>query len=246
MEKNPRSKYSYFGLVIEPEKESTNPDQELAHFQDLLLLVKSRLVATIIHDKDTENNEPKRIHLHAYISYAEKHTEKQVLSDISSLLDINPIRVSVRGSNNEFLLAQYLIHKNDKEKYQYSIEEIKSNNKEFILGLVSESAPTKPKNEDEDLQLSLKQCKSILELMDTIGLQQANRYRPIFNQIKQEQGTDIKSLYEQLNKYATFTKQIERLLTYEVFTDDIDRKSQLYKALYQLFKYTFGEPNYDE
>ena len=95
---DPKQKYNIFTCVINADKKSTNPAEELELLQNTLTEIQS-FVATIIHDKDlTDNGEPKTIHAHAYIETNEKHTKKQFLDMLTDLLKIDRQRISVDGT----------------------------------------------------------------------------------------------------------------------------------------------------
>lgn len=204
MEEKNNTKYSSFGVVINPKKESTDPRKELVLIQNKLM-EQSFFVATIIHDKDTnEQGELKTIHLHAYIETPQKRTKKQLLCTFVDLLSINENQVSVSGDNNGYLLCQYLTHKNDSNKTRYQYQEVRTNNNE-LLKIKYNQKYIDPATQKLYLLADIKACRTIGELAERQGLETANKYRGLFNQIKQEQGQDI-------GKLITQGRQLQKLL----------------------------------
>lgn len=206
-------KYLSFGVVINAQKESANPFQELAQLQATLLKHKEFFVATIIHDKDKdENNYPKITHLHAYIEFPNtKHTKKQLIDLLSGLLNIDQVRLSIAPTNNGFLLVQYLTHKNDQEKHQYSFTEILTNN-DNLLSIRYNQIYISKEQRDANLEYDLKTSKTMLEFLERQGVQNAKNFRAVFNDIKREQHLDLDRMLNLDTKLDNF---IEWLLQHK-------------------------------
>lgn len=204
---NPKNneKYLSFGIVINAQKESANPYQELAQLQATLLKHKEFFVATIIHDKDKdENNYNKITHLHAYIEFPNtKHTKKQLLELLSGCLNIEQIRLSIEPTNNGFLLVQYLTHKNDQNKHQYNYEDILTNNEDLLSIRYNQIYLTKEQR-DANLEYDIKTSKTMLEFLERQGIQNAKNYRNVFNDIKREQRLDLDRMLNLDNKLDLF------------------------------------------
>lgn len=234
MDNKPQSKYNFFGLVIDANK-NAEPLPQLDAFKGLLLEAYT-FTALIIHDQDHhDNGEPKRPHLHAYIKSDTKMTKKQMLNSVTDLLQIEPALISVECSNNEFLLCQYLTHQNHQEKHQYSRELIDTKNRAELDRLLDETRPTKQQQIDYDLQV-LEDSKTILEVCKKIGLEKANRYRNIYNQITQEKKQDIDGLYHELNSHRDFITKLGEYIEDVYFDNSNDCLFyRMVKALY--FKY---------
>ena len=216
---DPKQKYNIFTCVLNADKKSTNPAEELALLQNTLLTDMFSFVATIIHDKDlTDNGEPKTIHAHAYIETNEKHTKKQFLDMLTDLLKIDRQRISVDGTKSNVLMLQYLIHKNQPDKAQYEVDRIITNNKELLAERMNTKYKTKEQKQN-DLLNDIKNCKSIIELADKQGIETANKFRNIFNQIKQEQKQDYQSLIKDINLYKIILEKIYKLLNEPYITN---------------------------
>ena len=215
---DPKQKYNIFACVFNADKKSTNPAEELELLQNTLTEIQS-FVATIIHDKDlTDNGEPKTIHMHAYIETNEKHTKKQFLDMLTELLKIDRERISIDGTKSNVLMLQYLTHKNQPSKAQYEVDRIITNNKEILAERMNSKYKTKEEKENE-LKNDIKNCTTILDLMDKYGVDTANKVKGLFNQIKQEQKQDYQSLVKEIELYRIILRKIYKLLNEPYITN---------------------------
>ena len=216
---DPKQKYNIFTCVINADKKSTNPAEELALLQNTLLTDIFSFVATIIHDKDlTDNGEPKTIHTHAYIETNEKHTKKQFLDMLTELLKIDRERISIEGTKSNVLMLQYLTHKNQPSKAQYEVDRIITNNKELLIERMNTQYKTKEEKENE-LKTDIKNYKTLLELMEKYGVDTANKVKGLFNQIKEEQKQDYQSLVKEIELYKIILRKIYKLLNEPYITN---------------------------
>lgn len=88
---------------------------------DIILHEVFRSLAYIMHDKDTkEDGTPKEVHWHVLGVTPEKHTAHS----ISYALAHFPSNVLVEACMNRARAWDYLIHKNDADKHQYSKQDI--------------------------------------------------------------------------------------------------------------------------
>ena len=198
MEKNKRNKFLFFGVSIEAQsKENSQRLEQLEVFLKVLLNCSTfKFIASIIHDKDLrEDNTPRLAHLHAFIEFAEKKTVLQVLGFLSELLSVDKLLISVEGSNNEFLLVQYLTHKNQPNKHQYSLEAVFSNNRELLEKRYNNVYED---NKAKELE-AIKRAPTLWSLASEMGLDFAKRYQGIFNQFKREEKQDFEGLLSQHN-----------------------------------------------
>lgn len=229
---DPKQKYNIFTCVFNADKKSTNPAKELALLQNTLLTDIFSFVATIIHDKDiTDNGEPKTIHMHAYIETNEKHTKKQFIDILSELLQIDKQKISVDGTKSNVLMLQYLTHKNQPNKAQYEIDRIITSNKELLAERMNTKYKTK-EQKNNDLLVDMKNSKTILELAEKQGIETANKYRNTFNQIKEEEKQDYKSLLKQLELYKIILGKIYKLLNEPYITN---QENELRDSILKIF-----------
>lgn len=227
-------KYTYFAITINAQKESPNPRKELEHIQDLISDNTKSFFATIIHDKDIlENGEPKRIHAHVFIELPIKETCKQVLKTVNDYLKINEEQIQIEGSYNPFLMVQYLIHKNNKEKFQYNDFEIITNDQKSLEERLNKIYQT-PEQLKAMLLSDLKSCKTLMEFADKHGLEDTNKYRNLFKDIKQEQHLDIKSLNDMLIFYEKLFDQLHQLIIEHKTKDNFIDVKLIENLLYSL------------
>lgn len=230
------TKSNAFGVIIDPEKKSTNPYYELAQLQTTLLGRREFFVATIIHDKDKDSdNLPKTTHLHAYLESSVKYTKKQFLELISGFLSIDPIRVSVKTDNNGFLLVQYLTHKNDPNKHQYSVDQVATNNADLFQVKYSQTY-INPAERAERLQYDIENAKTLLAFISVQGLDNAKKYQQVFNQVKKEQHLDLDRFANTIDKLDLFIDWLEERK--RILTENTDQQAQ---ARLDEFMLVYGE-----
>ena len=143
-------------------------------------------------------------------------TKKQCLETFSALLSIDPLRISVDPTNNGYLLVQYLTHKNDQDKTQYSLDLVKTNNTD-LLTLKYNEIYVSPTEKQEQLKRDIFECKTLSQLVNKQGLENTKKFQTIFNQIKREQGLD-------LDRFANI---IDRL---EIFIDWLEEHKRVIKS----------------
>jgi hypothetical protein len=181
-----------WAVVIDPPKKNAKNGtieelcEILGEYQNTLINYNDfSFIATIIHDKDIEEDgKPKLIHLHAFIE-TDKRTKSQMLDVLTELLNIDRNAISCDPTNSDILYPQYLIHKNDPNKFQYSSDLVKSNNLTKYMKLISR-VYKRPLTEEE-LQEIIESAKTLKEVGHKIGIKLANQYRTYFNQIREEE-----------------------------------------------------------
>ena len=213
------SKSLNFGLVLNFEKGAPR-DSILScydNYINLLLKMPYFVCISPLHDKDvnTEDHEAKTIHMHIFITLEEKATLGHVLNEVSSLLHVDKKQISIEGSNNDFLLVQYLTHKNDKgAKYRYDPDLVKSNDIERFKELYSKEY-VKPLTEKERLDMAFEKATSITEFISILGdYSLANKMRPLFKDYMAEkrQFNDYESQLIAMSKRAEELEQYTKAL----------------------------------
>lgn len=206
-------KFNIFGVVIDPPKNDPTKSRLSEYERIVYSDPEFSFLASIIHDKDyNENGELKTIHLHFYIQTEVNLTCNQLLDTLEDLLSISREQISVKGSKNELLLLQYLGHKNNPEKHQYPIEFINSTSNEKLKVLFN-AKYTKP--DKYSIQTAVLNSDNFIELINKIGIENANKYRASFNEVKKDKhiidkDIAIRALNEQL---ASIIHTIDHALT---------------------------------
>ena len=174
------SKSSYFHLVIEKYDTLNNKvitEQELNNY------LKNNEVITfyafILHDKDiNECGELVREHYHLIVCLKNPYSKTTLINDISSKLLINKVIVQSRLIKDFVKSVQYLLHKNDKEKYQYDLLDIWTNDTNEVIGIINEGISQY--DLDIDYLIELVNCSScITSVYKELGLKKTRTYRSI-------------------------------------------------------------------
>ena len=210
-------KFTHWGIVLNAPKEKATTDQVNDFFNTALTAIqnynKIKFFASIIHDKDKlDNGEPKTTHCHIVIETYEKLTQLGALKEFSNALGISKDLISVDGSNNEFLLIQYLTHKNQPTKTQYDYDQIITSNKEELeLRYLNEY-----QDPEQKLLETLESCETITELAKALGPTKANSLMRLFNAMKLERDNNIqielKAYRHIAEKYTELYNYTENLL----------------------------------
>ena len=86
----------------------------------------------IYHDKDVkEDGSLKTPHFHCVLLLENRRSKENIINDISTRLKIPSNCVSVDDCKSIQGAIRYLTHYDDTDKYQYSFEDIKSNDKKY-------------------------------------------------------------------------------------------------------------------
>lgn len=97
---------------------------------EILLKAKNLDYAVILHDKDIdEQGKAKKPHYHIILDYTNPHYFSSLSSEFEGA-HIEPVSKFEQA-------VQYLIHKNSPDKYQYKVEEVKTNNEEWLNGAIN-------------------------------------------------------------------------------------------------------------
>lgn len=204
-----KAKNNIFGVSIEAPKESPSVIETLRGYEAIILQEYGGFVATIIHDKDhNENGEPRRPHLHAFFELDQDKTFKQMLKCLKTALKCEEEAISLETSSNDFLLCQYLIHKGKPQKYQYSLEEVSTNDPSILAEKMAKEYKKPISMEDKIIT-----TQTFTDFMLLVGAQEANKYRGTWNQVKTEQKADIDSLLHRLNEKDVIISSLKGQLT---------------------------------
>ena len=168
-------------------------------------ILKSRKIKgyAILHDKDVqEDGTPKKPHYHILIRYDNPTAESTVQKLAKEIGTANGKVISVADYKG---YAEYLIHKNNPEKTQYTIEEVESYGGLNYKTLIKDDGDSKRRAE-ETLKEILRYCRqngiySYSELVD-LALEESNEWfrlisgrymRCVINYLKSMYWTDSES-----------------------------------------------------
>ncbi len=126
------NKYLRFACVIQCQKKdySNNLRERL---ENLSLLFPCKYYS-IVHDKDIlESGELKGLHIHLITTFNSRIRLKTALNRICNAFKIDDVNaVSIKPVHDFTLCIQYLIHKNNPEKFQYDLRFIYTNAEEEL------------------------------------------------------------------------------------------------------------------
>lgn len=141
------------------------------------------LFAFILHDKDLlDDNSPKTNHIHLIGIYKNNRQRlSTILNDLSVHLSISEMAISIDKMNDINGSMQYLLHRNNPQKYQYDIGAIMSN-------LQIEELNTYMQRESNTLSTSglldiIRNSQSKIEVYESIGLEYYRQYRQVINDL---------------------------------------------------------------
>jgi len=123
----------------------------------------------ILHDKDINNDtgEIVRPHYHLVFTTAKRVRLGTILNRISKILNIAKLGITIDVAFNYNYHIRYLIHLDDQNKYQYSINYITTN---YEKGLEFAQRSKTDKVDADTLIESCGQTKSRIALMRLIGI----------------------------------------------------------------------------
>lgn len=178
------SKSSSFHLVIEEYDKLNNK-----HISDIQLnnYLKSNesiiFYAFVLHDNDVnESGEVERKHYHCVIKLNNPYSKTTIIKDIAKTLLINDYCIGSRKIRDFVLMVQYLIHKNDKDKYQYDLLDIWTSDTNEVMKILYDGVSSY--DLDIDYLCELVRCSSTLsQVYKTLGLSKSRTYRSIINDL---------------------------------------------------------------
>lgn len=137
-------------------------------------------VAIILHDKDTKDDGTlKTPHLHIVLHYESRVYGTLILSTIQQVIGtyFNVNQVTCEYCNNIRGSIRYLIHKDDTNKYQYSINNIFSN---FDIECYFEDIKNVTIEIIENVCLS---SKKLLDVYKSLGIKYTKQYFQVINMV---------------------------------------------------------------
>lgn len=133
--------------------------------------------AFILHDMDiNEYGEKKTPHYHLYMETEKVTRVSTIINQLAKRLELDTLAISCDKCNSTEGAIQYLIHLNDKDKYQYGLEEVKSNIEIDELSLIM-SRPSHTFNADYILYEWEQSDYNLRVFINAIGIERYRLYR---------------------------------------------------------------------
>lgn len=140
--------------------------------------------AVILHDQDyNDDGELERKHFHLVLETRTLYSKSTILTDMAKELLVDRSCISVRAYDNIKLAVQYLIHKNDVDKFQYDIMGVISSDETRTIDLIEEGINSAELQID-DLITICEECDNLTEIYKKIGLVNARKYRWVINDLR--------------------------------------------------------------
>lgn len=143
---------------------------------------------TILHDKDyNDEGELKNPHYHLLVQLKVRTRAKTILNRICDILGCDSVNVQIEEVHDFISCIQYLVHKNDTNKFQYEVKDIQSNLDYETISAYMRSCV----NEEITAELLITYIQSgisRLDLLRRIGIGKFNLYyrtiEMIYNEIR--------------------------------------------------------------
>lgn len=163
-------------------------DKKLIEDLENWLIANTKQYAFILHDKDIlEDGSMKTPHIHVVCNM---NTTKQriatILNDLTKSLDISPLLVTIDKYSSFNASIQYLIHKNNEEKYQYDVKDIKTNIPSQELDLFMKYETQSEELTAERLIDVVAKAKKRTDILREIGLFNYRINRAVIMDVAQE------------------------------------------------------------
>ena len=140
----------------------------------------------IVHDHDINRTTGQAVnkHLHIVTRSIKRYRVKQMFNLIADCLLTNIENIQIADVDNFNACVQYLIHKNDLSKYQYSVEDIITNDCDNLIPILNETIRVEGVTTDKLIEL-IKGGASTLELIKAIGIGSYTHYRQTIKDLYQ-------------------------------------------------------------
>lgn len=144
--------------------------------------MRVKFYAFIKHDNDVDE----RTHYHIVVCLNTSYAKNTIINAFATALTCNVDIVHVRKIRSFVLSVQYLIHKNDKDKYQYEYLDIWTNDvNELNTCLYANFSSYEM--DIEYLYELCKKCGSLADIYKELGIQKAKQYRSLIIDMYKEE-----------------------------------------------------------
>lgn len=170
----------------------------------------------IVHDKDINDMGVKKtLHIHWLFITSERTRLKTKLSEVNDYLfggkDKTRSLITIEIWKDYEGAIQYLVHKNDEDKYQYKVSDIVTNEKETLIQILEYTG---------NVNLSIDRIKylcwtynSLIDVLSNIGLVASRNYLNVIKTIWQE--CEIDKINHKNRGYVSKGKEKEEKLPFD-------------------------------
>lgn len=145
-----------------------------------------QLFAFILHDKDIlENGEKKINHIHLVaLMKTNRKRLSTILGDLASFVGLNTFAISIDKMSDIVGSLQYLIHKNNADKYKYELTQVITN---ISTGEMATYMASDSKSMSIEYLIGVVESnRSKIDIMRIVGLTYYHLYRHVINDIYNE------------------------------------------------------------
>lgn len=145
-----------------------------------------QLFAFILHDKDIlENGEKKINHIHLVaLMKTNRKRLSTILGDLASFVGLNTFAISIDKMSDIVGSLQYLIHKNNADKYKYELTQVITN---ISTGEMATYMASDSKSMSIEYLIGVVETnRSKIDIMRIVGLTYYHLYRHVINDIYNE------------------------------------------------------------
>lgn len=142
------------------------------------------LYYAIVHDKDTDlQGALIRSHLHLVLVSSKTLRVKQIIGIIADNFSTNDENIQVQEVVSLAGSIQYLLHMNNKEKYQYDKSNVLTNDTDNLEGYLIENASIDKVTTKGLLDMVLVQEYNRLDLIQAIGIGAYTHYHKVIDEL---------------------------------------------------------------
>ena len=221
-EKKNKATYKFWCIVINLPKEKSELFNSLNLTTDILKKLidyyKGCKCYLIMHDKDTnEDGELKTPHIHCVLALENRRSKENILNDISTSLKI-PLNC-VSADDCKFIqgAVRYLIHYDNSDKYQYSLEDIKTNDDKYNRYFL-------------DFDEYIQECDSTKDVVKLFGAEKANKFLKLILQLQEERNGTPSQLKSQLRAVQDISN------AKDITIDNLRNELEEYKEKFDIVK----------
>lgn len=145
-----------------------------------------------------DDGTPKNPHLHLVLKLLKRTRFNTILNDMARNLNLNKNAISIQKPTSYEGCIQYLIHKNDPDKYQYPIEDVQTSVSRDELKIIMEADFV---TMDADAIIAIcREEKTYTAILRRIGLGYFNHYKGV-----------IKTIFEESHPFVTPNGEVRKI-----------------------------------
>lgn len=144
---------------------------------DKWLQEQTSLYAYIIHDRDLLDDGCtfKTLHMHIVFQLSKKKRVSTIINALADIYAVSPLAVSVEQAFSIEGAIQYLVHKNQKEKYQYSVDDIHTDIQDDEMDMIMDT--TTIAADFDRIKSICYGAEDLLEVIEKVGMSTYQHYR---------------------------------------------------------------------